>query len=548
MLHRLGLAVLLMTMVGAMTLSSYAQGDDEPIFEEVTTATTVSSSVNLRSDPSTANPPNRTLSLGESVTVLEEITDGQSVNNNALWYRVQLTDGTEGYIWSGAVSNPEVERHCIRFAEMDSSEVWQLSRGTTTLLAFHQEDNRLTAAGSAGSNGLLWRTLVKPSELQSQLVLTDSLQILPITDEYSCSIVGTIVVQGPFQYYAVREAPQAADIRFVVGTYVSDISRADLAIVDAMNEAFQANHVPAINQLSSQAPLTTLLPERTEALVIDDVTYARTPYDMSDNPRYRLESGVWVDQHPGRDTYETMLPGSSPRALYEAYPGVIKGWNQNYLAYERNDGLFFYPGLGTEQIDGSYNLSDLRDGWTVAGRRLEMPTFRPGEDGIAFEMLVAEHNQDFSRIGFDNRIYESRGAIRAVGSPFVERFDITRGRTIYVVLLSEDITSQREFGRRIGVDSFNTFFQSGATLFPDANAIIIRLSLNTDSSRTYTHNQMDLYYGIWLTLNELSTGREANPSNVPTPEDYSASFYGVMESLDITDSSDYFELMQLESK
>jgi hypothetical protein len=65
--------------------------------------------VNVREAASTQEAPIASLSSGETITVLDQVSDGESVSGNSLWYHVQLDDGTQGFVWSGAVSQPETE-------------------------------------------------------------------------------------------------------------------------------------------------------------------------------------------------------------------------------------------------------------------------------------------------------------------------------------------------------------------------------------------------------------------------------------------------------
>jgi uncharacterized protein YraI len=71
------------------------------IFPALLTAqqTTVKRDVNLRSDPSTSNPPIELLHSGTTLTILDSNPQGG-------YYHVKAEDGQEGWVWSKNVSVP----------------------------------------------------------------------------------------------------------------------------------------------------------------------------------------------------------------------------------------------------------------------------------------------------------------------------------------------------------------------------------------------------------------------------------------------------------
>ncbi|NOG49616.1 MAG: SH3 domain-containing protein [Chloroflexi bacterium] len=75
---------------------------------ELVRIATAQQNANVRAMPSTNAGIVGSLSTGQTVEVLEENPNGESVNGNSLWYRVRLSNDAEGWVWSGVVTIAEV--------------------------------------------------------------------------------------------------------------------------------------------------------------------------------------------------------------------------------------------------------------------------------------------------------------------------------------------------------------------------------------------------------------------------------------------------------
>ncbi len=276
----------------SLTLSIISQpllAQDELLYEEIIGAATLNTA-NLRDEASTANPSIGSLAAGTQVIILEEIPDGQEVSGNSLWYRIQLEDGSEAYIWSGALTATEVvSRRCLTILEPDSNDLWLINRemGDRGLREFDPENNTLHISGETGDIDLLWITSVTPDELADELGLTDQLPVEGYIDTESCRLVGTIVYHRNFRYYAVREAPGSAEINFIPealfnGYYQADEETAAILSegADAIFAAEQA--VERVAMREALAPHRMFLWEEKIALVAVDEGSIQ-----SDNPRGR---------------------------------------------------------------------------------------------------------------------------------------------------------------------------------------------------------------------------------------------------------------------
>ena len=93
----LGLVILLLG-----TFNSAVAQTEQPSLQSM--RVTALGAANVRADASTRNSPIATLKIGETAAVLEQISDGEAVNGNATWYHIQLDDGTQGFVWSGVVT------------------------------------------------------------------------------------------------------------------------------------------------------------------------------------------------------------------------------------------------------------------------------------------------------------------------------------------------------------------------------------------------------------------------------------------------------------
>ena len=161
-MKRLFTAIFVLSLLLSVIIQPLLAQDEEPLYEEIIGATALSA-INLRDEASTANPSIGSLAAGTQVIILEEITDGQAVNGNSLWYRVQLEDGSEAFIWSGALSEPEVvSRRCLTILPPDPTALWFLERDTrgSSLMKYNPENNTLRAGGNAGNSDILWTTSV----------------------------------------------------------------------------------------------------------------------------------------------------------------------------------------------------------------------------------------------------------------------------------------------------------------------------------------------------------------------------------------------------
>lgn len=200
--------------------------DSESLYEE-TIRVTAPANVNVRDEASTRDPAIATLRAGEIVIVLEQIPEGESVSGNMLWYRIALNDGSEGFIWSGAVRDLQIDRTCVGFIAADPANIWlALRERAMPLLAWDADRQRLVAQGNTGSERLLWATMASKEEVSGLTGISETLNVSPILDSENCQEVGALVDNNGFPHYAIKETPNNPEIKFINANYVIEIRRA----------------------------------------------------------------------------------------------------------------------------------------------------------------------------------------------------------------------------------------------------------------------------------------------------------------------------------
>lgn len=230
-------------------MESVAQ-DAELLYEEIIRVT-APSTVNVRDEASTRNPAIATLRAGETVTVLEAIPEGEAVSGNMLWYRIVLNDGREGFIWSGAVGELQIDRTCIRSIPAAPEDIWLAIRERAMpLLAWNVDRQRLVAQGNTGDERLLWATLASPEEVNGLNGLSETLTVSAVLDLENCQEVGAIVDNNGFPFYAVKETPYSSEIKFINATYVIETRRATAEEYQSIQQAIR-EHTAAANAISA---------------------------------------------------------------------------------------------------------------------------------------------------------------------------------------------------------------------------------------------------------------------------------------------------------
>ena len=123
--HRVTLANLTILFLALLLLSiTYAtDAQTEQPFEQTLRAT-VLGSAHIREDASTQNTSIATLRAGDTVTVLDQVSDGESISGNSLWYHIQMDDGTQGFVWSGSVTQPASIQTCLHPSKPQVGDVW----------------------------------------------------------------------------------------------------------------------------------------------------------------------------------------------------------------------------------------------------------------------------------------------------------------------------------------------------------------------------------------------------------------------------------------
>ena len=357
-----------------------AQDDDSPLFEDIHVAFSLSGATNVRSTPSTENPAIGTLSEGQQVQLLDEITDGQSVNGNSLWYQVELDDGSEGYVWSGALGQVETERRCLRFEEAPLDEIWLVHRNTERLIALSSESGRFIGGGLAGGQPLLWSTLIPPEQLLNAVSGLAADTVVPITDAATCKVVGAIVEQRGFHYLAVRQVPGSLDIRFVIADYTGEVYPADAPTLAAISAVLEAERDEAEELLADQQNRIALLQgEKIAFTALLEGT--RTDAYPSGRSRIFLISPDGshygrLTENPGIDFYE-QGSGWSPDGRYITYSHSSASGNLNLTVFDIATGI--QRAIIAEYRAGVhvYNPAWSPDGQDLAVIRWSWPNGRP---------------------------------------------------------------------------------------------------------------------------------------------------------------------------
>jgi len=260
--------------------------------------------------------------------------------------------------------------------------------------------------------------------------------------------------------------------------------------------------------------LNAPVPRSAETSVIislDGKFYRSVPFDMPGNPRYQWneENQRWHDQHPGRDEYERLLPGGNLQILAQAYGDQINGWNQAEFAYQRDDGALFYPGLGTELVNGSYDSSDLSDGWVRQSDTLVSSDYEAGEQGLYLELGISLNHPIYRAIPFDRRV--NTAAQNVIVADILARYPNLAGKHLIVQVIADDMTNV-VFHREGGVSLFvsDAFSTGSSNLGHDV--VFIRLSVTLRLiERTDGYFGMHTLSGLVAALDEYSTGTKRDP-------------------------------------
>ena len=257
-------------------------------------------------------------------------------------------------------------------------------------------------------------------------------------------------------------------------------------------------------------------------LANDNVPVARTAYDSPTSPRYRWENGAWVDQHPGRDAYEYLINYHDASRLFDMWGERIVGWNQEMLAYERDDGLFYYPLLGAGYVGADPTRdTDLLDGWVSRTETLASATLR-------LELTMAENHPLFSGVRANPDL--NAEARRVLLAEIQRLYPNIRG-TVIVQIVAEDVTRD-SFARVIPapggdiqalVGRIRDYIAYGFNTVetPSGNITFIRISQTTTPSANpndplYRYG-LDTLDGILLTFDEITYGRTRNSSDILGP-------------------------------
>jgi hypothetical protein len=227
----------------SLSLVVTAQDNDLP-YEEIIGATTVSN-VNLRGDPSTNNAAIGTLGQGEQVIILEEIPDGQNVNGIPLWYRVQLSDESEAFIWAGLLTEPEViSRLCTSYVENDyvDSSGWVVNHGSVWLHEFNVSKGAIEQIRVRTTTDT-WKLSVSLDELTTELALPITMTTDNYIDEQNCRMTGAIVVtqEDGDSYVPVRNV-ENGEIRFLSIRVVTWVYYQETLIADLLDQASESGN------------------------------------------------------------------------------------------------------------------------------------------------------------------------------------------------------------------------------------------------------------------------------------------------------------------
>lgn len=269
------------------------------------------------------------------------------------------------------------------------------------------------------------------------------------------------ILRSPAGEITAVVTPEGVEIPFQTEGSVRIAKREIVEMTSALRDAMNASR-----------PAGT---ESSEIFVLEYDYYLSTRLDNPSAPRYKWVNEGWQDQHLGRDKYDAILPGGNISLLTRQFGDRIIGWNQEVMGYERNDGKIFYPGLGTTEQNGSYDASDLEDGWVTITELVQSSNYVPGESGLKLVFSVAENHSIFGSIRFDDRLQQEQ--IDIVVSWILEQFPRMNGWTLNAQLLADDVSSQRGFNRE-GILDINArdIQASGETSIVENHTLLSRLS------------------------------------------------------------------------
>ena len=203
-------------------------------------------------------------------------------------------------------------------------------------------------------------------------------------------------------------------------------------------------------------------------------SFGQGRYDQTPRWKYSKDRQRWTDLHEGRTQYEGALPGGDARLLFERFGNQIVGWNERMNAFERDDGLFFYPKLGTG-LD--FTESDLTEGWTRNSEHLVSDDFVLNVSGVEMIINVSIENRDFSGIVF-NPLLESENKQQFLQA-LLGQVPGLRGRRVVVNLTARDTTRNNDYYRGDGgvgsyvIDAYSTGFTIAGSTF------LSNISVNT---------------------------------------------------------------------
>ena len=100
-MNRYYFGIILFSLLSLLILGVFAQ-------DNVLTLVTAQQNTNVRDSATTRGAVVGILNQGESAVVIDEDSNGENVSGITLWYQVRLTNGVEGWVWSGSVNRIQV--------------------------------------------------------------------------------------------------------------------------------------------------------------------------------------------------------------------------------------------------------------------------------------------------------------------------------------------------------------------------------------------------------------------------------------------------------
>ncbi|MDQ3008294.1 MAG: hypothetical protein M3Q81_01735 [bacterium] len=421
------------------------------------------SSANIRQEPSTASAILGAITRENSGTITSIVPDGEDVNGsgNTLWYLITVqTDATqpagpdnETSGWVSATVATAAAPEAVR-APNPNEQVIETEAPPATELP-----------PGGGTPAAPAEPGIEPAPRAPDLVILD----------------GETPVEPP--------TPE------VGGTRVADASLTSLELPVAM--------------LGAELPPAT----NTENIIqVDGRFFLTTNYDNPEHPRYTWENDQWVDRHPGRIDYQNMLPPGGVDALAARAGGPMM-WEQDMLAMSREingETQYFYPLMGTEEINGSYAESDFENGWTRRTADIRTSDYVEGVSGGRIVISMSS-NYPAELISLNSNILNNQIAVdmlvEALSQPGREY--IPPGHTINNQILPEDLTDNSSFSHGVQAFSNGSYF-NGITRID--NTLFARVSIKEDEEGRDNYTATMLFSALITALDKNVNGMR--PPNV----------------------------------